>query len=142
MPFKQCDEALSAGLFVVMADDGETAEGVFVAEPIAREGEFRGKARTQFLFPLVTEDGLQVWTVGSRIYRQLRDGWKNYYKKQVRIVRQGKKNDPHTKYKLEAKAPSQAFKGLLRKVKPKDIKEALEAAAGTAATGETDEIPV
>ena len=141
MPFKECDEALSAGLFVVMADDGETAEGVFVGEPIAREGEFRGKARTQFLFPIVTEDGLQVWTVGSRIYRQLRDGWKKYNKHQVRIVRHGKKNDPYTKYELVAKTPSQAFKGLLRKVKPKDIKDALEAAAGIAATGDGSEIP-
>ncbi|GAG82457.1 unnamed protein product [marine sediment metagenome] len=100
--FKGCDDVLPPQMFLSLKDDGDMAMVVFVGEPVPREEQFRKVTRYRYYFPVVTKEGLQVWGVGSRTYRVLRDGWSDYLKKGFTVTRHGAAGSTDTSYELES----------------------------------------
>lgn len=139
MAFKDSDKAMGAGVFFRLVDDGDSGVVAFVGEPVPRRGEFRGTPRTQFVFPVVTKDGLQVITVGTRMYVEIRDNWKAYSKAACRIRRVGHKNDQDTKYPIKPCAVPAALKAKIKVVTDADKKQIIASALGGAGGG--DDIP-
>ena len=112
MSFNDCDGAMT-GLFFSLENDGDKATVVFLGEPIPKQGTYKGKPRTQHCFAVATEEGTLVWTVGNKLYRRLRDGWKTFTAKAVCIIRHGEKDDPSTKYELTPTAIPTALRKAL-----------------------------
>lgn len=111
MSFKGCDEVLPPQMFVALSDDNDIAVMVFVGEPIPREETFKQQTRHRYYFPVVTKEGMQVWGVGSKTYRTLRDDWDTYLQKCFTVTRHGASGSTSTTYTLDAaKAPAAVTK--------------------------------
>ena len=130
MTFKESDESMAGGLFLQLEDDGDSVTVIFVGEPIPRESEFKGKSRKQFCFPVVSEAGLGVWTVGVKRYKQLRDSWKSATKAAVLITRKGKAGDTQTTYEFGPRAIPAALRKERAAIEESDIADMLEMLKG------------
>lgn len=135
MGWNECDQAIKSGVFFSLEDDGDRDVVIFLAPPDPRMSTYKGQERGQACFPVLTDAGLQVWPVGSRLYRQLKKGWADYSKKAVNVIRHGKKEDTATKYELVVvPAPPS-----LRKAQKAATKDAIAEAIEAAVTSGTDE---
>ena len=140
MGFKACNDALRQGLYVQLDKDKATVEVVFLEEPEAVEASYRGKPRTKFLFPVLTEEGVKIWSCGVQLYRHIRDAWTTVHRKAVTVTRHGKKDDPATKYAIATVRQPAWVKKALSSLKSETIQEAFEAAMGTSSA--TEQIPI
>lgn len=98
MGFKDCEKVLPVSTFVSLPDDNDMAEMMFVGEPIPREEQYRSQTRYRYYFPVITKDGLQVWGVGAKIYRHLRDSWQRFLRKAFTVTRHGTAGSQGTTY--------------------------------------------
>lgn len=91
----------SRGVYFKLSDDGEAQIIVFVGEPVLRRDRRYGQERVQSVFPVLTAEGLRVWTVGKRLTSQIRTMWEKIQGKAVHVMRIGRASDIKTKYRLE-----------------------------------------
>jgi len=140
MGFKDCDKVLPPSTFVSLSEDGDTIQLVFMAEPIPREEQYRGKTRYRYYFPVVTKNGLQVWGVGSKLYRTLRDQWDQYDRKCFVVTRRGASGSRDTVYDFSPKKIPSVLVVQKRKYTDKDVDKFLVAVQtfGETATGDAD----
>jgi len=102
MGFDTCERYDKGGIFRRLADDGDTMEFVFLAEPEPIRNRLRdGTTATQFAFPILDEDGVGVLAVGVTEYRDIRDNWTKLNGKQCERERIGKKGDKRTRYRIK-----------------------------------------
>lgn len=113
MGFKECDKELR-GIFIDLRKDNDQVALVMVGEPEVRQDVYQGVRRSRACFPVLTELGLSVWVVGSRLYRTLKDDWKRLKGKTLVVTRHGKKGDTGTAYEVE---PVTGFPKLLTAAK-------------------------
>ena len=142
MAFKECDEVMAGTTFVSLANDGDTAHLLFVGEPIPREEEFRGRTRHRAYFPVVTKDGLQVWGVGSKLYRRLRDAWRDYHKVCYKVTRVGESGSTATTYGLKKVVMPPVVKAKAKEVTPKVVKAFMVEVQAFGEGDEADDIPI
>ena len=127
MTWNDCDGALKSGLFFSLHDDKEEAVIQIVGEPTPRHGVYNGKPRTQFVFPCATVEGLQVWPVGAKIYKRLRDERKTLIGKPVKVRRMGKAGETSTWYEFVPVTAPAALKKVVQSITEADIEAAIEA---------------
>lgn len=139
MGFKESDEAMGAGLFFGLSQDKESATIIFLQEPIPRDSEFRGQARTQYCFPIFGPEGPQVWTTGAGTYIDIRDNWEAYRKGAVRVTRHGKANDKRTRYAIDAVARPKRLAAALAEA---DAEELAGLLVRVASFDADDDIPI
>lgn len=140
MGFTECDDAMGSGMFFSLPDDGDTATLKLMGEPEPREGSFKNKPRTQYVFPVVSEDGLQLWTVGARLYRRLRDGYKKYKAGALKVTRHGKKDSQQTTYDLQPCKLHKKLAGYVKDVSLREVAEIMKPPADVPAQPK-DDIP-
>ena len=105
MSFEQCDKEVGVGMFTSLADDGDTMDMIFLAEPVPREESYMGATRKRAYFPVLTSQGLQVWGVGAKTYRYLREAWVSVHNRQTTVTRVGKKGSTETRYTFKYRTP-------------------------------------
>jgi len=128
MGFNDCDSQAKSVRYITLKDDGDGIDLLIVDEPMPRTSDFRGQKRKEFLFPVIDESGLALWSVGVTMYRYLRDNWDKICRRPFRLVRVGKAGDTATVYNL---APTSNGKTLLEKSStrnPNDVEDMLRAA--------------
>lgn len=141
MGFQDCDDAMGPGLFFGLEDDNDMGTVKLMGEPMPRHGTYRNKPRTQYVFPVVSEDGLQLWTVGAKLYRRLRDDWKKYSAGALKVTRHGEKNDQQTTYGLQPVTVLKSLAKLAKAVSKKDVADIMEPPSQTGGKKGGDDIP-
>lgn len=139
MGFADCNKVLPPTTFVSLPNDGDSLDLVFVGEPIPREEQYRGQARHRYYFPVVSKDGLQVWGIGSKLYRKLRDDWTAYYRKFFKVIRRGASGSQATVYEFVSIKPPASLTKAIPKHTDKDIKKFLAAVQTFGETGDGDD---
>ena len=123
MTFEQSDSQLGGGLYFKLEDHGDSETVMFVGEPMPKATQFKGKKRTVFVFPIVTLDGLQVWTAGAKVYKHIRDNWGDFNGSAVKVTRNGKTGDKNTTYSF---TKAKISKGLEKTYEPITLENIVE----------------
>lgn len=100
MAFADCEPHAAIAEFLHLENDKDSVVAIFLDEPLPREGAFRNSTRIQFIFPLMTKEGIKIWTVGKLMYRKLFDLWDDVAGIPVTITRKGKKKSLDTTYEV------------------------------------------
>lgn len=141
MSFAKCKEVIGAAMFVKFVENEESQVMAFVGEPIPRDEVYLGKKRTRAYFPVLTYDGLQVWGVPTKVYRELEAHWDKYDHKWVDVTRHGEKGSRDTKYDLKIFKPNAKLTKAIAEITPKMVQEILANLDDFTPTAD-DEIPI
>ena len=138
MSFEETDKVLGAGFFR-LKDDGDSGVVILLGEPMPRVNRFQGKKRTQACFPVLTEAGVQVWSMGPQLYTRIKKRWKSLLGKTITVTRIGEKGDMATKYDLKPSTPNAKWKDLLKKVDRAEVAESLTTATASGTDADDDD---
>jgi len=136
MTFKATEAEIGSGVFANLKDDGDSLTCIFLAEPEPITSKFLGQEKARAVFPVLTAEGLRAFSTGARVFRRLRDSWKDVHMKCVTITRHGARNSLGTDYDITLAKPNEKLLGIARKVKRQHIDMLLSAARGEHTTGE------
>lgn len=100
MTFKDCKRVAGVS-FLSLKSDKATAEVVFLSEPVARETEYKGQSKKQFVFPVWHEGEVKYWSVSRYTMQTIEADWSNVVAALCLITRHGKKGSTETTYAIE-----------------------------------------
>lgn len=87
--------------FFSLKEDGDTANVVFLAEPEVKHGDYNGKPKVGFVFPVLHDGEVKCWEVGPILLKAIQEDWENLYQRLVTITRNGRKGSRDTVYDLK-----------------------------------------
>lgn len=141
MSFAECKKVMGGGTFLPSLNDGESVVFCFLGEPFPLTQSGQYGERTRSVFPVLSTEGVRALAVGSRLFTQIADAWKQLSKGAVKMTRDGEKGDVKTTYKLSPIARPAAMTRLLKKVDKKQLAEFKKRVAGVVERTTDSDVP-
>lgn len=126
MSWADVEQTLHADYFTLKGDQDK---GIvyFLGEPVPQwSKDMNGNFRWRYCFPVLTDEGIQCWAIGSKLVRRYQPNWGNMDGHWMEITRHGAAKDTSTTYTLDAHKPSPQQLKALDDIDEQDIPEMLE----------------
>jgi hypothetical protein len=123
---------LGGGNFTFLSSDGETITFIIVGPPVPITTMYNKVPQQRIGWPVVTEDGFQLFICGKRPSRKLAKLEKDAASHAIMVVRHGAEGDSASKYPVTVLPEEETFKKLVaimeEDFRPEMIAEAVEEA--------------